>query len=100
MKPKEITQIIEKEINGDWSITNWHNCDLKQCLIRPKKRQVNFGEGIKEIWIVLEEDTEMLDRHKVYFDEKTKKFGIVIHSDPFGFACNSHDSFLAAFNSM
>jgi hypothetical protein len=40
MTPKEITQIIEKEINGNWSVSNWHNCDLKKCLIRPKRRNL------------------------------------------------------------
>ena len=51
--------MIEKEINGDWSNTNWHNCDLKRCLIRPKRRKILFGVGIKEVWVVLEECSEM-----------------------------------------
>ncbi len=100
MKPKEISQIIEREINGDWSITNWHSCDLKKCLIRPKKRKIHFGEGLREVWIVLEENPESLEGHKVFFDEESKKFGIVVPSNAFGYACNSHDTFLAAFESM
>lgn len=100
MKPKEISQMIEKEIGGDWSISNAHGCDLKKCLIRPKKRNVNFHSKLKEVWIVLEENPLTLDGYKVFFDEETKKFGLVDSSDSYGFACNSHDTFLAAFKSM
>ena len=100
MKPKEISLLIEKEINGDWSITNWHNCDLKRCLIRPKKRKIQFGAEIKEVWIVLEENPETLEGFKVFFDDETKKFGLVMPSNSFDYAVNSHDTFLAAFKSM
>ena len=100
MKPKEISLLIEKEIGGDWSITNWHNCDLKRCLIRPKKRKIQFGAEIKEVWIVLEEKPETLEGFKVFFDDEIKKFGLVMPSNSFDYAVNSLDTFLAAFKSM
>lgn len=100
MTPKEISQIIEREINGDWSISNLHGCNLKKCLVRPKRRKLRFGNEIKEFWIVLEECPETLEGFKIYFDERTKKFGLAGHSEPFGYVCNSLDSFLAAFKSM
>ncbi len=100
MTPKEITKMIEKEIGGDWSITNAHNCDLKKCLIRPKKRKIDFHEEIREVWIVLEEDTETLEGFKIYFDEENNKFGLAMYSESFSYSCNSHDTFLAAFRSM
>jgi hypothetical protein len=100
MTPKEITQMIESEINGDWSISNWHGCDLKKCLVRPKKRKIRFGDEIKEVWIVLEENPEMFSESKVFYDDETKEFGPAFDAEPFGFACNSHDSFIEAFKSM
>ncbi len=100
MKPKEISRIIEKEINGDWSISNAHNCDLKKCLVRPKKRKTQFFWEVKEVWIVLEKEPETLEGYKVFFDEETKKFGLAGYSEPYGYVCNSHDTFLAAFISM
>ena len=100
MTPKEISRIIAKEINDDWSITNWHNCDLKKCLVRPKKRKLRFFNEIREAWIVLEENPITLEGNKVYFDEENNKFGLAKHSEPVGYACNSHDTFLAAFKSM
>ncbi len=102
MTPKEITQIIEKEINGDWSISNHHYCDLKKCLVRPKKRKLQFGSELKDAWIVLEENLETLEGFKVFFDEETKKFGLAMHSQSssFSYACNFHDTFIAAFKSM
>lgn len=103
MKPKEITQMIEKEINGDWSISNAHGCDLKMCLIRPKRRALSFFTEIRDAWIVLEEDPINLDGFMVYFDEVTNKFGLAERSESsgyYGFVCNSHDSFIRAFKSM
>lgn len=95
--------MIEKEINGDLSTTNWHNCDLKKCLIRPKRRKLRFFNEIREAWIVLEEKPETLDGLMVFFDEENNKFGLAYHSDSLGYegyVCNSHDTFLAAFESM
>lgn len=103
MTPKHITQIIEKEINGDWSISNAHNCDLKKCLIRPKRRTLAFHSGIREAWIVLEENPIDLDGFMVYFDEKTNKFGLAGRSESseyYGYVCNSYDTFIRAFKSM
>jgi len=100
MKPKEISKIIEREINGDWSISNWHNCDLKKCIVRPKRRKLRSAGELKEFWIVLEEEPETLEGYKVFFDEETKKFGLAGYSEPYGYVCNSHDTFLAAFKSM
>jgi predicted AlkP superfamily phosphohydrolase/phosphomutase len=62
MTRKEISQMIEKEINGDWTITNRHNSDLKKCLIRPKRRKLKYGNEIKDYWIVLEEHIRQLSK--------------------------------------
>ena len=100
MKPKEISKMIENEINGDLSITNRHNCDLKKCLIRPKRRKIRFGVELHDVWIVLEENPETFEGFKVFFDDKIRKFGLAQHSEPTSYACNFHDTFLAAFESM
>jgi hypothetical protein len=100
MTPKEISRMIEKEINGDWSISNGHGCDLKKCLVRPRKRKLRFAGGVKDFWIVLEEEPETLDGYKVFFDEENVKFGLAGDAEPFGYVCSSQDSFLAAFKSM
>ena len=103
MTPKKISQMIEKEINGDWSISNAHGCDLKKCLIRPKKRTLDFFSGIRDAYIVLEEDPINLDGIMVYFDVETNKFGIAMRSENsqyYGYVCNRCDTFIAAFKSM
>lgn len=95
--------MIEKEINGDLSITNLHNCELGKCLIRPKRRKLSFFNEVREAWIVLEENPQTLVGFMVFFDEENNKFGLAQHSDFTGYegyVCNSHDTFLAAFESM
>ena len=101
MKPKEISKLIEKEIDGDWSISNWHGCDLKKCLIRPKKRKLLTQHSeVKEYWIVLEEDPIDLEESKVYFNDENMIFGLAMYSEPFPYICNSFDTFIRAFKSM
>jgi hypothetical protein len=100
MTPKEISKMIEKEINGYWSISNAHSCDLKKCLVRPKRRKLQFTGGVKEFWIVLEEYPETLEGYKVFFDAEVRKFGLAGNSEPIGYVCNYHDTFLAAYQSM
>lgn len=66
----------------------------------PEKRKLNFSGNVKEAWIVLEEHPETLEGFMVYFDEETGKFGLAERSEPLGYVCNSHETFLAAFRSM
>ncbi len=77
-----------------------HGCDMKKCPVRPKRRKLLFRGEVKDFWIVLEEKPETLEGFKVFFDDETKKFGLADYSKPYGYVCNSHDSFLAALKSM
>lgn len=80
MKPSEIIKIIEKEIEGNWSIPNPHHIDLRKCLVVPPVKQVyddSFNEGKTiQLWLVLEEVPEDKSGYKIVFDEKTKMFGL------------------------
>lgn len=100
MKPKEILKMIEKGINGDWSITNLHDCDLRKCLVRPRKRNLQYADEIKEYWIVLEEDPINFEGFKIFFDEENNRFGLAGYGSQFDYVCNFHDTFLDAFKSM
>ena len=100
MIPTEISRVIEKEINGDWSISNMHGCDLRKCLVRPKKRKIMFGDRLRDAWIVLEENPETLEGFKVFYDEETCKFGLAGHSEQYSYVCNLHNTFLEAFESI
>ncbi len=103
MTPKEISQIIEKEINGDWSISNWHGCDLKKCLIRPTKRVYYDGldNSVKhEFWLVLEELPETLDGYKVVFDEEKQLFGLAASGVATDYFLGFYGTFLDAYKAM
>ncbi|MDQ4123507.1 MAG: hypothetical protein M3209_18885 [Acidobacteriota bacterium] len=101
MTPKEISRIIEKEINGDWLITNWHNVDLKRCLVRPRKKLYSSYQNEPEkFWLILEECPETLECYKIVFDEKTKRFGLAQFSEPYDVILGWYDSFIEAFKAM
>lgn len=38
MNSRQIRGKIEKEIAGNWTISNAHGVDLKKCLVEPKKQ--------------------------------------------------------------
>ena len=101
MGPKEIVQMIEKEIGGDWSISNLHQCDLKRCFVRPKRRKMVVFDGTaRDMWVVLEENPETLNGYKVIFDEDGHRFGLAESYDSTPFVLGFHKSFLAAFRAM
>ncbi len=79
MKASEISNIIMREINGNWSLSNAHGVDLKLCLVTPTKQiyddSFNQNETL-ELWLVLEEIPENNSGYKIVFDEKTTIFGL------------------------
>ncbi len=103
MTPKEIMQIIEREINGDWSISNLHGCDLKKCLVRPQKKLYVecFSKAENyELWLVLEECTETFDGYKIVFDEKRKEFGLAMSTVERDCFLGFYGTFLETYESM
>ena len=80
MKASEVSEIVEREIDGNWSVTNAHGVDLKRCLVVPPMKRVyedSFKEGETiELWLVLEEIPESKSGYKVIFDEESGMFGL------------------------
>ena len=79
MKASEVSEIIEHEIAGNWSLSNAHGVDLKRCLVVPTKQiyedSFNQGETI-ELWLVLEEVPEDQSGYKIVFGEESRMFGL------------------------
>jgi hypothetical protein len=82
MEAKEISQIIEWELNGDWSLSNAHGVDLKRCLVTPILQTYdNFNQTeTLGLWLVLEEMSDDKSGYKIVFDEKSKMFGLAMSS--------------------
>jgi hypothetical protein len=103
MTPKEITQIIEGEINGDWSISNLHGCDLKRCLVLPQKK-LYFDPSKEtenyELWLVLEECPETTDGYKIVFGEERKEFGLAMSAIEGDCFLGFYGTFLETYESM
>ena len=79
MEAAEVSEIIEREIGGDWSLSNLHGVDLRRCLVKPTKKvyKDSFREGEKvELWLVLEEVPEDHSGYKIVFDERRRLFGL------------------------
>ncbi|MEM9354121.1 MAG: hypothetical protein AAGA92_14010 [Planctomycetota bacterium] len=91
---------IEAEIGGDWSCTNGHGCDLRQCLFEPEKQL--FEDSDNPLWLLLEEDPVSRDGYKVVYDESTGMFGLACRfmSGRNGYLGPYGDTFLEAFKAM
>ncbi len=79
----EVTQKIEKEINGQWLLSNAHGVDLRRCLVNPIKKtyQDIASDDSIELWLILEENPETHSGYKIVMDEETGDFGLAIISD-------------------
>jgi len=80
--PTQVRAIVEAEIDGDWSQSNWHHVDLRKCVIHPREvvcrntfPRLNGGKPLR-LWIVLEECPGTKDGYVIVFDEQQHVFGL------------------------
>lgn len=104
MDAAEISQLVEQEIDGNWSRANAHGVDLRRCLVKPTKRVYEdcVGSETIELWIVLEEVPEDQSGYKIVFDERTGVFGLATRNfsgRPDGLV-GFYGSFLEALDAM
>ncbi|HYX71806.1 MAG TPA: hypothetical protein VE732_03480 [Nitrososphaera sp.] len=97
MESSEISEIIEREINDNWSLSNAHGVELKRCLVPPTKLvyQDSFKEGETiELWLVLEEIPEDKSGYKIIFDEESRMFGLATGG------AHGHDVFIGFYGTF
>src|SRR6476659_10243453 len=100
MGPKDIVQMIEKEIGDDWSFSNAHQCNLRKCLVRPKRRKsVPFDGAARDMYVVLEENPETHEGCNVIFDDASGRFGLGQLTNSHNFVLGFHDSFFGSVQS-
>ncbi len=79
----EVLEIVLREIDGNWSISNAHRVDLKRCLL-PEPVMSLFQvmsrnpdqSRIINLWLVLEEDPDTHYGYKIVYDEQENMFGL------------------------
>jgi hypothetical protein len=97
MEASEVSEIIEREVNGNWSLSNAHGVDLKRCLVPPVKKtyEDSFKEGVTiELWLVLEEIPEDKSGYKIVYDENSAMFGLAING------AHAHDVFIGFYGTF
>ena len=103
MTSKEVVARVHAQINGDWSRSNAHGCNLKSCLVEPV--QIEYSginpEDTFELWLVLEEDPIKRDVYKIVYDEEEDLFGLaIIDQAGVHMFLGFYGSFLDAFDGM
>jgi len=85
MKSESIREMVEREIAGEWSLSNAHGCDLQRCLVSPELREYeDCGGGrplvdprpLITLWLVLEEHPDDCSGYKIVFGEGSGMFGL------------------------
>ena len=102
MTSKEIEEIINKEINNRWEISNAHGVDLRNALTMPIKQSYLSldKENSIDLWTVLEETPDG-NGYKIYYDEKENYFGLGIKTDKNELIClGPYGTFLETFEAM
>ena len=86
MNANEVKEIIEKEIAGRRVASNWHDVDVRACLVEPRKisAQNTFPHPGRpepktlDLWLVLEELPGENDGYLILFDQDLHEFGLGI----------------------
>jgi hypothetical protein len=105
MTADDVRAIVEREIAGNWGVTNDHGCDLRRCLVLPTKKpyENSFKPGeYLELWLVLEENPENPSSgYKIVFDEDRRDFGLaIVDEEGRGLFIAAYGSFLNTFKGM
>lgn len=104
-----IRELIEREVTGDWSITNGHGCDLRRCLVPPVLRDYDDHGGgrppvepcpVLRMWLVLEEMPEDRSGYKVVYGEEAGMFGLALPGEIRDAFIGYYGSFLDTYHRM
>jgi hypothetical protein len=108
MTEEGIRELIDQEIAGDYSLTNWHGCQLQRCLVQPQLREYDdCGAGpllnpppVIQLWLVLEENPGEPAGYKIVYDEKAGLFGLAVQSNTRDVFIGHYGGFLDTYRGM
>jgi hypothetical protein len=107
MSPQEIRDLIEADIDGDWSRTNLHGVELKTRLLKTptlcsynnswfdgKAPETPTNKLTIELWLVLEEDPTSCG-YSIVFNPDKNMFGLSVDKTFIGYYGSFLDTFAA-----
>lgn len=109
MTPEAIRSLIEREVAGNWSLTNLHGCDLRRCLVSPELKEYDDCGGgrplvepypVIYLWLVLEELPDDPDGYKIVYGEQTGMFGLAVSGSARDIFIGYYGTFLETYESM
>jgi hypothetical protein len=108
MNAQEVQNLIETEIDGDWSLTNLHGCDLKRCLVFPTLHEfedhgsfpVEARVETIRLWLVLEECPEDWSGYKIVYSDVHDMFGLAVDDKPMYSFIGFYGTFLETYRAM
>ena len=109
MTAEAVRELVEREVAGDWSLSNAHGCDLRRCLVQPELREYDDCGGgrplvepypVIRLWLVLEETPEDRDGYKIVYGEEAGMFGLAVPGTARDVFIGYYGSFLGTYRGM
>jgi hypothetical protein len=111
MDAKYVRNLVERQIDGAWDITNHHGVDLRQALVPPQRitvieRLVRRGvtkDRLVEVWLVLVEARASRAGYRIVVGLDGSIFGLGSEgfpSDEHLVLCGWYGDFMTAFHGM
>ena len=108
MTGEDVRRLVEREIAGNWQLTNAHGCDLRRCCVPPELREYDDRGGhphsdpppIVSLWLVLEEVPGDSDCYKIVYSEHANMFGLAVSGSVRDVFLGYYGSFLDTYRSM
>ncbi|HVC97190.1 MAG TPA: hypothetical protein VND64_26155 [Pirellulales bacterium] len=109
MTPAAVRELIEREIAGNWSISNMHGCDLRRCLVEPELQEyeirasgtpIGDRSSVTRLWLVLEEFPDDRRGYKIVYGEDARMFGLAVTGTPRDAFVGYYGTFLETFLAM
>ena len=86
MTPEDVRAIVLDQIGEQWSRSNLHGCDLRECLVDPPQKLTLINatdEAETNGWLVLREDPAGGAGYGVVFHEASGQFGLTQFADSY-----------------
>ena len=105
MTAEGVRELIEREVAGDWSLTNLHGCELRRCLVLPVLQEYDDCRVVEpypviRLWLVLEEVPDDRSGYKIVYGEEAGMFGLAVRGTGRDVFIGYYGSFLDTYRGM
>jgi hypothetical protein len=109
MTADAVRELVEREVAGQWSPSNAHGSELRQCLAPPVLREYDDRRAgrpltdpppVVHLWLVFAGEPRGLGGYQIVYDELAGLFGLAVSGAARDVFIGHYGSFLDTFRGM